>query len=284
MGRQWSGSRWSDLVEDGKSAGAGFVGLEQGSSGGEGDSSSAAALEPLQAGQIYAAGLKVSLLPRPDDYKADFPGAEWQRDHCTTAPSETPDEENFQDYPGYAQGIVENNIHNETHVSDFRVRWNEHSNCIYMGGYGLGPMFPITKWDDNDDPAWEGAESPHGGYGLWTRSIAMGDGTDTVVLTLIDAVYWEAHYNNMCDGCGFIDLTKQLAEETHLPEESFIFASTHSHTSPDFIGGWGGVPAWYMQQATDSLKASATAALDAMQPAVLEVGEDDGAGPQCRTP
>jgi hypothetical protein len=120
-------------------------------------------------------------------------------------------------------------------------------------------MNPIIEWDDE--------------YGLWVRSVAMGDGSETVVLTLIDAVYWEAYYNNMCDGCGFLELADKLAAETGLKPESFVFASTHSHTSPDFIGGWGGVPTWYMEQATASLETSVKQALASMEPAVLEAGE-----------
>jgi hypothetical protein len=131
-----------------------------------------------------------------------------------------------------------------------------------MGGYGIGPMKAIGSWDDE--------------YGLWARSVAMQDAQGhTLVMTLIDAVYWEAHYNSMCpkDPCGFLDLADQLAAETGLPAESFVFFSTHSHTAMDFIGGWGAVPDWYMQQATDSLKASVVHALNSMQPAVLEAGE-----------
>jgi hypothetical protein len=193
----------------------------------------------LTSGQLLAGAAKVSLRPQPEQY-----GGTWEQnyDKCANlAPNPT----------GFQEGAM--------HVADFRVRWAENPNCIFMGGYGIGPMNPIVKWDDE--------------YGLWSRSVAMSDGTDTVVLTLIDAVYWEAHYNNMCDGCGFIELADKLAEETGLTPESFIFASTHSHTSPDFIGGWGGVPEWYMQQATDSLQASAKQAVASMEPAVLEAGE-----------
>lgn len=207
----------------------------------EGDEPQAIAVPELDlaAGQLLAGAAKVSLEPRPDDY-----GGTWETDPAkckTLSPSESAVEQTA------------------THVADFRVRWNENPNCIYMGGYGLGPMNPITSWSDE--------------FGLWSRSVAMSDGDQSVVLTLIDAIYWEAHYNSLCDGCGFLDLADQLAAETGLAPESFIFASTHSHTSPDFIGGWGGVPSWYMQQATDSLKASVTQSIAAMQPAVLEAGE-----------
>ena len=207
-------------------------------------------------GQLLAGAAKVSLYPKPENYQTDFPGARWEQDYakCQTLP---PPEED----PGYPEKLVRGTLEGATHVPDFRVRWHENSNCLYMGGYGIGPMFPITKWDEE--------------YGLWARSVAMSDGQDAVVLTLIDAVYWEAHYNSLCpkEPCGFIDIANQLAEKTGLPANSFIFASTHSHTAPDFIGGWGGVPKWYMQQATESLKAAVTEALRTMQPAVLETGE-----------
>ena len=229
--------------------------------------------QSLASGQLLAGAVKYSIKPRPEDYNGT-----WQKENCRTLPSETPDEDNWQEYPKHLEETVLNNLHNETHVADFRVRWNEHSNCIYMGGYGLGPMFPITGWDDE--------------YDLWARAVAMSDGNDTVVLTLLDAVYWEGRYNSMCDGCGFLDLSEQLAESygykptgggpngdqpvpgaNGITPASFVFASTHSHTSPDFIGGWGGVPPWYMQQVTDTLKAAATEAVKVMQPAVLETGE-----------
>ncbi|HYP23656.1 MAG TPA: hypothetical protein VEV43_08790 [Actinomycetota bacterium] len=193
----------------------------------------------LSSGQLLAGAAKVSLKPQPEAY-----GGTWEQsyDKCANL---APNQEGVQ------EGL--------THVADFRVRWAENSNCIFMGGYGIGPMNPIVKWDDE--------------YGLWSRSVAMSDGADTVVLTLIDAVYWEAYYNNMCEGCGFLELADKLAKETGLKPESFVFASTHSHTSPDFIGGWGGVPEWYMTQATESLQASAKQAVASMEPAVLEAGE-----------
>ena len=218
----------------------------------EGDTQALSQLD-LSSGQILAGASKVSLRPRPEDYQTDYPGARWETNKAACATFEPA----FDDIQQTA-----------THVADFRVRWAENPDCLYMGGYGLGPMNPIVGWDDQ--------------YGLWSRSVAMSDGTDSVILTLIDAVYWEAYYNSMCptpestgvtERCGFLQLAEDLAAETGLKPESFIFASTHSHTSMDFIGGWGGVPEWYMQQATDSLRASVRQALASMQPAVLETGE-----------
>lgn len=200
----------------------------------------------LPAGQILGGAAKVSLFPRPEDYQEQFPGARWETNEAkceTLSPSQEA-----------VEGLA--------HVPDLRVRWSENPDCIYMGGYGIGPMNAIGTWDDQ--------------YGLYARSVAMQDAQgDALVLTLIDGVYWEAFYSNMCPGepCGFIDIANQLAAETGLSPESFVFASSHSHTAMDFIGGWGGVPDWYMQQATDSLKTSVRAALGSMEPAVLETGE-----------
>jgi hypothetical protein len=250
LGVAWAGTGLvpvNDFADSSKSDSASsnnFVGLEDGSAE---EVTTDQALEPLEPGQIYAGASKVSLYPRPDDYQTTFPGATWEKDQekCETlAPNQTAVEQTA------------------THIADTRVKWGENPNCLYMGGYGLGPMNSITSWDDE--------------YGLWVRSVAMQDATgDTVVLTLIDAIYWEAHYNSLCPGdpCGFLDLAEQLSRETHLPRESFMFASTHSHTSMDFIGGWGAVPDWYMQQATDTLKAAATQAVASLEPAVLEAGE-----------
>ena len=199
----------------------------------------------LAEGQILAGAAKVNLFPRPEDYQSAFPGARWEQDQNKCEITN----------PQGAQAGV-------THVADFRVRWPENPDCLYMGGYGIGPMNAISTFDPE--------------YGLWVRSVAMQDAQgDTLVLTLIDAVYWEAHFNSLCprEPCGAIDIANQLAEETGLKPESFVFASTHSHTAMDFIGGWGAVPDWYMQQATDSLKAAVRDALGSLQPAVLEAGE-----------
>jgi hypothetical protein len=54
-----------------------------------------------------------------------------------------------------------------------------------------------------------------------------------------------------------------------------VLAATHSHASPDFIGGWGFVPDWYMAQVTEAIRATATKAVLSMEPATLETGEQE---------
>ncbi|MFN2590223.1 MAG: hypothetical protein ABR518_05595, partial [Actinomycetota bacterium] len=191
-------------------------------------------LEPLP-GQVLAGASKVSIEPRPEDYDGV-----WEKEGCATLDEDAPP--------------------NASHVPDFRVRWPEKPNCLYMGGYGIGPMNPITKWTDP--------------YGLWVRSVAIGDGKDTVVLTIIDGAYYFGEYDLLCDGCGFYDLAKELGKELKIKDDGFLFASTHSHTSPDFIGGWGGVPEWYFDQVADAIRQAVRESVASMRPGVLEVGEE----------
>jgi hypothetical protein len=237
----------------------------------EGDNSAsltAGQLEALQANQVYAGSHKVNIAPRPADYNGTW---ETNQAHCETltAPQEV----------------------EEGHATDFRVRWHENSNCIYAGGFDIGPANAVSKFDEE--------------YGLWARATAISDGQDTVVLMLIDGAYYFAKYANMCntdpahasvyDGegpganqytqdCGFRDLQNSMAAKYGYqgPENrgdhgiepaSFFLASSHAHASPDFVGAWGGVPRWYMQQVEDSMREAVYGAIDNMQPTFAEAGE-----------
>lgn len=195
-----------------------------------------AAAGELGEGAIMAGAAKVDMRPRPEDYDAV-----WETEGCAT----------MGDDAG-PQTL--------THVPDFEQSpWPAKANCIYMGGYGIGPMNPVTSWDDE--------------HGLHVRSVALSDGEETVVLTLIDAVYYLGRYNEMCDGCGSLDIAERLGDELGIDPAGVFISATHSHTAPDLIGGWGGVPDWYMQQVEDAIEGSIRDALTSMEPAVLEVGE-----------
>lgn len=185
-------------------------------------------------GEFLVGAAKISIEPRPEDYDGT-----WAKEGCAT--------------------FGEDADQAATHVADFRVKWPENPDCVYMGGYGIGPMNPITSWDED--------------YGLHVRSLAISDGDDTIVLTLVDGVSYFGEYRDMCDGCGAYQLAQTLGERHGFDPAGFILASTHSHTAPDFIGGWGGVPDWYMQQVTDTIATSVADAITGMRSAVIEVGE-----------
>ena len=261
-------------------AGQGWLASVESGSEGEGEQLTAQGLEALQANQVYAGAHKVNIAPNPEKYNGI-----WEKNaaHCETltAPQEIE--------PGQA--------------TDFRVRWAENSNCIYAGGFDIGPANAVSQFDEE--------------FGLYARATAVSDGNDTVVLMLLDGAYYFAKYGQMCnddsahpsdfDGegpgantytqdCGFRDLQTSMAQKygfmpatpgaTPLDEEtegtrgdlgiepaSFFLASSHAHASPDFVGAWGGVPRWYMQQVEDAIREAVYGAIDSMQPAYVEAGE-----------
>ena len=182
----------------------------------------------------------MNLLPRPEDYNGV-----WEQD---PAKCQTLSANFFSDVPG-----------NGAHLANAGSPWPENPNCIYMGGFGIGPMNPATSYDER--------------YGIWVRSFAVSDGKDTLVLTVIDAEGYLWDYKNKCTDCGIKQLSQQLGDELGISPDGIVIASTHTHSGPEYLGGWGFVPDWYMKQTTDSIKQSVTEAVTSMKPAVLETGE-----------
>lgn len=189
---------------------------------------------PPPAGTVNVGAAAISINPNPGE------GDVWKKEGCQVVGND-------------AQRALD-------HVGDIRNTWPEDPNCIYMGGYGIGPTNPITSVD---------AE------GLWVRSVAIGDGTDTVVMSIVDATSYFGRYNRMCGEtpCGAFDIAEQMGAELGVPASNFMIASTHSHTAPDLIGGWGGVPQWYMDQVANAVRDSIRQAIGEMRPATLEMGE-----------
>jgi hypothetical protein len=198
----------------------------------------------LEAGQLLAGAAKVSIEPAPDESQ----GQVWVRDKAKCTPLTS----------GDVQGTLD-------HVADWRLTWIENTNCIYMGGFGIGPSQPVLEWDQE--------------YGLWTRSAAFVRDGKAVVLTILDGEGYFGAYNRMCGAtpCGAHDLAAALAAETSLDPASFVFASTHAHSAMDFIGGWGGVPQWYMDQVALAMKTSVRRALG-VEPCPAN---QDPAAPSC---
>lgn len=188
---------------------------------------------------------KASMYPRPGDY-----GGVWERD---PAKCKTLDPAVVGQLQSNPNGTVD-------HLAAAGTPWPENPNCIYQGGFSLGPVNPVTEFET--DP------------GLWVRTVAVGDGNDTLILTVIDAEGYLWDYASKCT-CGAKQIAEELATELNVPESSFVIAATHSHAAPDLIGGWGFVPGWYMEQISDSIKQTIREAVAGMQPAVLEVGEED---------
>ncbi len=210
----------------------------------------------LGAGQLLVGAAKTSMNPDPESMKARFPNARWETDPAkckTLAPAW------FQDLPKAAVNAMDG-IANPGSV------WPENPSCIYQGGFGLGPMNPVTSYDPE--------------FGLWVRSMAFSDGKQTLVTTVIDGEGWLWDYRSKCTDCGAKQINAALAADPDLKARgvtaaSHVLHATHSHASPDFIGGWGFVPNWYMAQITDAIKSTAKQAVMQMEAATLEVGEEE---------
>jgi hypothetical protein len=203
----------------------------------------------LKDGQVLAGAAKMSTEPRPADY-----GGTWETDpeKCSTL-----SESGVNQLTGNTQEMVD-------HLVAAGSAWPENPNCIYMGGFGIGPMNPVSSWDQD--------------RGLFVRAIALRDKDgDDLVLAILDGEGYFWDYANKCTDCGIKQLTAQLAEDKSLglAAENIVIAATHAHSSPDFIGGWGFVPDWYMKQVSETIKATVKAAMADMRPAILEAGEHE---------
>ena len=147
-------------------------------------------------------------------------------------------------------------------VADMTGSWPRSPDCVYLGGYGIGPMRPATGVD------------PHAGINV--RSLAISNGEHTVLWQIVDMVGFFARYrNDLCDGCGILDIRRAIGSRTGLPLEAIAIGSTHTHGGADGYGAWGGLPTWYREQIRDAVIASALAALDALEPATVSVGAVD---------
>jgi len=192
---------------------------------------------------LLVGAAKTSIRPRPEEYAGT-----WETDPaaCRTL---SPD---FLQQVGTAPEDV-------AHLAHAGTPWPENPDCIYQGGFGIGPMNPVSSFDSE--------------LGLWVRAVAIGDGQDTVVLTVVDGEGWLWDYASKCERCGAKQLTEDLGAELGIDPAGIVLAATHSHAAPDFIGGWGFVPDWYMTQVTDAIRRTVREAVHGMEPAVLEVGE-----------
>jgi hypothetical protein len=203
----------------------------------------------LKDGEVLAGAAKMSTAPRPEDYNGTW---EKSPEKCATL-----SENFFTQLAGNTQETVD-------HLAVAGSPWPENPNCIYMGGFGIGPMNPVSSWDQD--------------RGLWVRAVALRDKDgDDLVLAILDGEGYFWDYANKCDDCGIKQITASLAADQSLglKADNIVIAATHSHSSPDFIGGWGFVPDWYMKQVSDTIKATIRAAMASMRPAVLETGEHE---------
>jgi hypothetical protein len=216
-----------------------------------------AAVDPvtLGAGQLLVGAAKTSMDPRPDlMQKKGFPDARWEVDpaKCKTT------------QPAWIADLPKSALNAMDGIANPGSVWPENPSCIYQGGFGLGPVNPVGSFDQE--------------FGLWVRSMAFSDGTQTLITTVIDGEGWLWDYRSKCTDCGAKQINAALGADPELKARgvtaaSHVLHATHSHASPDFIGGWGFVPNWYMAQITEAIKSTARQAVLSMEAATLETGE-----------
>lgn len=200
---------------------------------------------PDGASVVRVGAVERSIAPAPPE------GERWETDHAACAVLA----------PSTLEALAGGDLSLGDHLaSTGGSPWPENPDCIYMGGYGIGPMFPITSIDEV--------------HGLGVRGLAIQDDAgDALVLVVVDGEGWFWDYANKCDDCGIKQISERMGAELGIDPSGIVVAATHSHTSPDFIGGWGYVPDWYMQQVTATIEDVIRTAVTEAVPAVLEVGE-----------
>ena len=140
--------------------------------------------------------------------------------------------------------------------------WPKTEDCIYMGGFGIGPTRAATGVD------------PYAG--VHVRSVAVSNGEQTLVWQSIDMVGYFAKYTDaLCGDCGMLDIRNTIAQQTGIDVANVAIAATHTHGGADGYGAWGGLPRWYREFVRDQIIVSAYDAMRSMKPAAIEIGGVD---------
>jgi hypothetical protein len=138
---------------------------------------------------------------------------------------------------------------------------------VYLGGYGIGGGSPVLA----GRPATGVL-----GKGLSVRAFAVSDGQHAFVIADIEAQGWFVAVKN--GPYGLLDMRKEVERRTEgaIPAENVVIQSDHSHSGPDPMGVWGGVPVEYMRYVSDRTVDAVIAAYANMQPARLYYGTAPG--------
>ena len=215
--------------------------------------------EGLPQGQLYVGAAKRNLYPTPDEDA----GEHWERDpaRCNQL----------------SQNFLTNIADQPDHLMTAGSTWPENPDCIYQGGFGIGPANGVSDFDGGE-PNADGTYDDPGALGIWVRALSLSDGEDTIVLSIVDGEGWLWDYANKCERCGAKqigeDVAASLTEQGYpVHKDGIVLAATHTHAGPEFLGAWGFVPDWYMQDVTALVTEAMEEAVTSAVPAVVELGE-----------
>ena len=112
---------------------------------------------------------------------------------------------------------------------------------------------------------------------LHARALAVSADGEGLILVHTTNVGFFAGYKD-ADGLGASALREQVAARTGVAAEHVIVQSDHSHSGPDSIGIWGGIPQSYLHYMQAQAVEAAVSAWEARRPARVYVGKADGRG------
>ncbi|HZI92463.1 MAG TPA: hypothetical protein VFD31_12680, partial [Thermoleophilaceae bacterium] len=132
---------------------------------------------------------------------------------------------------------------------------------VNLGGYGIG--------------AGRGATGILGD-GIKVRAFAVSDGRNSFAIADIETQGW---FTATKDGpYGLVDIRKTVQQRTSggLKASQVVVQSDHSHSGPDTIGVWGGVPVGYRKLIADRTVDAIAQAFNTMRPGGLFYGTAPG--------
>jgi hypothetical protein len=138
---------------------------------------------------------------------------------------------------------------------------------VYLGGYGIGGGSPVLA----GRPA-----TGILGKGLRVRAFAVSDGDNSFAIANIESQGWFVALKNL--PYGLLDMRKAVEQRTAgtLRAEEVVIQSDHSHSGPDALGVWGGVPEEYLRYVADQTVDAIVEAYSSMAPAKLYYGTAPG--------
>ena len=111
---------------------------------------------------------------------------------------------------------------------------------------------------------------------MYARAIAVSVAGDGLILVHTTNIGLFASYK--ADGVGIYHLRQAVARRTGVPADDVIVQADHSHSAPDTIGIWGGVPESWLRLLQNRAVEAAVQAWEARRPARVYVGTSDGSG------
>ncbi len=137
---------------------------------------------------------------------------------------------------------------------------------VFLGGYGFGAN-PVTGSRPADGILADG---------IHVRALAVSDGSGAFGIADIETQGW---FTATKDGpYGIVDMRRAVEERTNgaLKASQVVVQSDHSHSGPDTIGVWGGVPVAYRKMIADRTVDAIVAAFQDQRPGTLYYGTAPG--------